>query len=415
MVWNKFFKDKNEIMKYEKNLYSSLGYDVDDLIKNQTLLDCPDSECNGKRAGFYMNKEYNFVCRCNKCEKIFDVIQFFQAVQGLDPNLKKSEVIPKIFEYIKENNIPKDADEKIKINNTINNTIETNQKSISNSRNGNYIDYFLSCREILKENFDYMLKRGFVEEDKESLYNLGIGLDKKNNSVIFPITKGSYIERFITPAKINNKEFRYMNSKKLTAEDHFCFQLDKIKNYNKNIIFVCEGIMDAVSLQTINKKYLTIATGGAKSNHKRVLDKLKEFSENKKVVVLLALDNDDAGDVGTRNFKEELGRTKNIFALDVRKQVINYNIFTKKIEEERRKRVQGTCVQDYFYFIKNKGEKIEDHNRFCYKDINEMLQKDRTNLEKNIKEVNEFAEEFLKEILEEEKKKSKKLDKEIEY
>ena len=409
MAWNKFFRDKNEIMKYEKNLYSSLGYDVDELIKHQTLLDCPDSDCSGKRAGFYMNKEYNFVCRCNSCKKIFDVIQFFQAVKGLDSNLKKSEVIPKIFEYIKENGIPQDDEEKIKINNI---TIETNHKSISNSKSGNYIDYVLKCRENLKEDFSYMLKRGFVEEDKESLYSLGIGLDKKNNSVIFPITKGSYIERFISPAKINDKEFRYMNSKKLSEEDHFCFQLDKLKKYDKNIIFLCEGIMDAVSLQTINKEYLTIASGGAKANHKRVLDKLKEFSEDKKVIALLLLDNDDAGDVGTRNFKEELGRTKNIYALDIRKQIINYNIFTKKIEEKRKKCAQDDFYLD-FYLIKNNGEKIEDHNRFCYKDINEMLQKDRTNLEKKIKEVNEFAEEFLKEILEEEKK--KKTEKEIEY
>lgn len=414
MAWNKFFKEKNEIMKYEKNLYSSLGYDVDDLIKHQTLLDCPDSDCSGKRAGFYMNKEYNFVCRCNKCEKIFDVIQFFQAVKGLDPALRKSEVIPKIFEYIKENNIPKDEEEKIKINNTINNTIETNQKSISNSRNGNYIDYFLECRENLKENFDYMLKRGFLEEDKESLYKLGIGLDKKNNSVIFPITKGSYIERFITPAKINEKEFRYMNSKKLSQEDHFCFQLNKINNYNKNIIFVCEGVMDAVTLQVINKDYLTIASGGAKANHKKVVDKLKEFSEDKKVIAVLILDNDDAGDVGTKNFKEELGITKNVYPIDMRKSVINYNIFTKKVREKREEKVYK-YYPNGFYLIRNNGEKIEDHNRFCYKDINEMFQKDRINLEKNIKEVNKFSEEFLKEILEEEKKKNKKIDKEIEY
>ena len=412
MAWNKFFKDKNEIMQYEKNLYASLGYDVDDLIKNRTLLNCPDAECAGKRAGFYLTKEYNFVCRCNKCEKIFDVIQFFQAVQGLDPNLKKSEVIPKIFQYIQENNIPKDSEEKIKIYNTI----ETDHKTISNVKSGNYIDYFLSCRENLKENFDYMLKRGFVEEEKENLYNLGIGLDKKENAIIFPITKGSYIKRYIVPIKKNNdeKETRYSNSKKLTAEDHFCFNLDKLNTYNKNIIFLCEGIMDAVTLQTINPDYLTIASGGAKANHKRVLDKLKEFSEDKKVIALLLLDNDDAGDVGTRDFKEELGRTKNIYALDVRKQVINYNIFTKKIEEKRKKCVQDDLYLD-FYLIKNNGEKIDDCNRFCYKDINEMLQKDRTNLEKNIKEVNKYGEEFLKEILEEEKKKNKKLDKEKEY
>ena len=101
MVWNKFFRDKEKVLEYEKNLYASLGFDVDDLIKHQTLLSCPDADCNGKRAGFYMNKEYNFVCRCNSCKKIFDVIQFFQTIQNLDPALKKSEVIPKIFEYIK--------------------------------------------------------------------------------------------------------------------------------------------------------------------------------------------------------------------------------------------------------------------------------------------------------------------------
>ena len=173
--------------------------------------------------------------------------------------------------------------------------------------------------------------------------------------------------------------------------------------------------MDAVTLQTINPDYLAIASGGAGSNHNKILNELKDYSKDKKVIALLLLDNDDAGDSGTRDFKEELGRTKNIYALDVRKQVINYNIFTKKIEEERRKKVYGTCVQDDFYFIENKGEKIEDYNRFCYKDVNEMLQKDRINLEKNVKQVNEFAEEFLKEILEEEKKKNKKMDKEKEY
>lgn len=409
MAWNKFFHDKEKVLEYEKNLYSSLGFDVDQLIQDRTLLDCPDSDCTGKRAGFYINKEYNVVCRCNHCEKIFDIIDFFKEVKNLDKDLRKSEVIPIIFQYIKDNEVPKDSEEKIKINYNI----ETDHKSISNAKSGNYIDYFLECRENLKEDFDYMLKRGFKEEDKESLYNLGIGLDPKENSVIFPITKGSFLKRYIEPIKIDNKEIRYRNSKKLSQDDHFCFNLDKLKKYDKNIIFLCEGIMDAVSLQTINKEYLTIASAGANSNHNKILNELKDYSKNKKVVVLLVLDNDDAGDSGTRNFKEELGRTKNIYALDIRKQIINYNIFTKKIEEERRKRVYGTCVQDDFYFIENNGEKIEDYNRFCYKDINEMLQKDRTNLEKNIKEVNKFSEEFLKELLEEDKK--KKQDKELEY
>ena len=409
MVWNKFFRDKEKVLEYEKNLYNSLGFDVDQLMQDQILLDCPDAECTGKRAGFYVNKEYNVVCRCNHCEKIFDIIQFFQAVQNLDSNLKKSEVIPIIFQYIKENNIPKDSEEKIKVNND--NAIETEEKTILNSKNGNYINYFLECRENLKEDFSYMLKRGFKEEEKENLYNLGIGLDEKENSIIFPITKGSFLKRYIEPIKINDKEIRYRNSKKLTAEDHFCFQLNKMNNYNKNIVFVCEGIMDALTLQVINKDYLVIATGGAKANHKKVVDKLKEFSKDKKVIAVLILDNDDAGDIGTKKFKEELGITKNVYPIDMRKAVINYNIFTKKIEEKRKEKVYR-YYPNGFYLIKNSGEKIDDCNRFCYKDVNEMLQKDRINLEKNIKEVNEFAEEFLKELLEEEKKKKKEKEKE---
>ncbi len=410
MVWNKFFRDKEKVLEYEKNLYNSLGFDVDQLMQDQILLDCPDAECTGKRAGFYVNKEYNVVCRCNHCEKIFDIIQFFQAVQNLDSNLKKSEVIPIIFQYIKENNIPKDSEEKIKVNND--NAIETEEKTILNSKNGNYINYFLECRENLKEDFSYMLKRGFKEEEKENLYNLGIGLDEKENSIIFPITKGSFLKRYIEPIKINDKEIRYRNSKKLTAEDHFCFQLNKMNNYNKNIVFVCEGIMDALTLQVINKDYLVIATGGAKANHKKVVDKLKEFSKDKKVIAVLILDNDDAGDIGTKKFKEELGITKNVYPIDMRKAVINYNIFTKKVREKRKEKVYR-YYPNGFYLIKNSGEKIDDCNRFCYKDVNEMLQKDRINLEKNIKEVNEFAEKFLKEILEDEKKKKEK--KELEY
>lgn len=410
MVWNKFFRDKEKVLEYEKNLYNSLGFDVDQLMQDQILLDCPDAECTGKRAGFYVNKEYNVVCRCNHCEKIFDIIQFFQAVQNLDSNLKKSEVIPIIFQYIKENNIPKDSEEKIKVNND--NAIETEEKTILNSKNGNYINYFLECRENLKEDFSYMLKRGFKEEEKENLYNLGIGLDEKENSIIFPITKGSFLKRYIEPIKINDKEIRYRNSKKLTAEDHFCFQLNKMNNYNKNIVFVCEGIMDALTLQVINKDYLVIATGGAKANHKKVVDKLKEFSKDKKVIAVLILDNDDAGDIGTKKFKEELGITKNVYPIDMRKAVINYNIFTKKVREKRKEKVYR-YYPNGFYLIKNSGEKIDDCNRFCYKDVNEMLQKDRINLEKNIKEINEFAEKFLKEILEDEKKKKEK--KELEY
>lgn len=393
---NKFFEDKEKILEYQYNIFSFLGYDLDYLIENRKYIDCPDADCSGKKAGFFLSKEYDYYCKCNKCERTFDVIDFFKEVKGLN-DLRKGEVLPIIFKFIEDNNIPKDATEKLK--NDVKEEIIEEKESIKNLKDGNYIDYFLSCRENLKEDFSYMLKRGFVEEEKEQIYNLGIGLDKKDRSIIFPITKGSYIKRFIKPIKNNEdeKETRYKNSKKLNKEDHYCFNLNKLENYNKNIVFLSEGIMDALTLQVINKDYLVIASGGANAQ-KKVLEKFEDIMKksDKKMIVLLALDNDSAGDLGTNNFKRDLEEIKNIKVFDVREKLINKNIFSEKAKKERRRRKYGTCVQDNFYFVENNGKEKGTNENFCYKDINEKLQKDRNSLIKDLEEVKNFGKEMLK-------------------
>lgn len=393
---NKFFEDKEKILEYQYNIFNFLGYDLDYLIENRKYIDCPDADCSGQKAGFFLSREYDYYCKCNKCEKTFDVIDFFKEVKDLK-DLRKGEVLPILFKFIEDNNIPKDAVEKIK--NDVIPEEEEEKESIKNLKDGNYIDYFFSCRENLKEDFSYMLKRGFVEEEKEQIYNLGIGLDKKDRSIIFPITKGSYIKRFIKPIKNNEdeKETRYKNSKKLNREDHYCFNLNKLENYNKNIVFICEGIMDALTLQILNKEFLCIASGGANAKTK-VLEKFEDVMKknDKKMIVLLALDNDTAGDVGTSNFKKGLEEIKNIKVFDVREKLINKNIFSEKAKAERRKKIYGVCVQDDFYFIENDGEKKGSNENFCYKDINEKLQKDRKNLIKDLEQVKKFGEEMLK-------------------
>lgn len=393
---NKFFEDKEKILEYQYNIFNFLGYDLDYLIENRKYIDCPDADCSGQKAGFFLSREYDYYCKCNKCEKTFDVIDFFKEVKDLK-DLRKGEVLPILFKFIEDNNIPKDAVEKIK--NDVIPEEEEEKESIKNLKDGNYIDYFFSCRENLKEDFSYMLKRGFVEEEKEQIYNLGIGLDKKDNSIIFPITSGSYIKRFIKPIKKNEdeKETRYKNSKKLNKEDHYCFNLNKLENYNKNIVFLCEGIMDALTLQIINKEYLTIASGGANAKTK-VLEKFEDVMKknDKKMIVLLALDNDSAGDIGSYNFKKDLEEIKNIKVFDVREKLINKNIFSQKAKDERRKRKFGSCVQDDFYFIENDNKKKGSNENFCYKDINEKLQKDRENLLIDLEEVKKFGEEMLK-------------------
>lgn len=388
---NQFFRDKMQILDYEENLFNILGYNAEELAKKYTLLHCIDKECNGKRGGFFYSRNDNcYKFRCNHCKKIFDIIDFFQCLKGLE-HLKKSEVCKIILNYIKENDIKKDEVQKIRCSTKEYITEKREEKNITNN---NYLDYYNKCRENLKENFSYMLSRGFTEAEKEQLYNLGIGLDNsnKNSFIVFPITNYSYIKRYLENIIIDSKETRYSNSCKLKQDSHYCFNLHKIKDHN--IIFLFEGIIDCITMQVINPQYLSIASGGAKANTKKIADELKKVSQDKKIIVCLCLDNDEAGEIGTREFKEKL-KSKNIYTLDIRKNLLNFNIFTEDFEEKKAK-LERRFTDYRTYFVKNIDNTLQNRDRYCYKDLNERLQKDRQGLLKDIEAVNKLAEDILK-------------------
>lgn len=388
---NQFFRDKMLVLEYEENLFNSLGYNAEELAKDNTLLKCIDKECNGKRGGFFYSRNDNcYKFRCNHCKKIWDIIDFFQTLKGLE-HLKKGEVCKIILDYIEENNIKRDEVEKIKAS-----TREyiTEKKEEKNITNNSYLNYYNECRENLKKDFSYMLSRGFTEAEKQSIYNLGIGLDtsNKNSFIVFPITNYSYIKRYLKTVIIDSKETRYSNSCKLNKDSHYCFNLHKIKDHS--IIFVFEGIMDCLTMQVLNNSYLSVATGGAVANIKRVTDELKKVSQDKKIIVCLCLDNDEAGENGTREYKEKL-KSKNIYVLDIRKNLLNFNIFTEDFEEKKRK-LERRFSNYVTYFLKNTDNSLENKDRYCYKDLNERLQKDRLGLIADIEAVNRLAQDILK-------------------
>lgn len=388
---NEYFRNKFKVLEYEENLFNSLGYNVEELAKDNTLLHCIDNNCSGKRAGFFFSRKDNcYKFRCNHCKKIWDIIDFFQTLKNLQ-HLKKSEVCKIILDYIKDSNIQKDEVQKIKC--SIKEFI-TEKKKENNVTNNSYLNYYNECRENLKEDFSYMLSRGFIEAEKEQLYRLGIGLDNsnKNSFIVFPVTNYSYIKRYLKSIKIDDKEIRYTNSYKLKKDSHYCFNLHKIKDHS--IIYLFEGIMDCLTMQVINLQYLSVATGGAVANIKRVTDELKKASQDKKIIVCLCLDNDEAGEVGTREFKEKL-KSKNIYTLDIRKNLLNFNIFNSDFEEKKAK-LERRFADYKTYFVKNTDNSLEDKSRYCYKDLNERLQKDRLRLITDIEAVNRLAQDILK-------------------
>lgn len=388
---NEYFRNKFKVLEYEENLFNALGYNVEELAKKYTLLHCIDNSCSGKRAGFFYSRNDNcYKFRCNRCKKIFDIIDFFQCLKGLQ-HLKKSEVCKIILKYIKDNDLKKDEVQKIRCSTREYITEKREEKNITNN---NYLDYYNTCRNNLKEDFSYMLNRGFTEAEKEQLYNLGIGLDNsnKNSFIVFPITNYSYIKRYLKTITINDEETRYSNSCKLREDSHYCFNLHKIKDHN--IIYLFEGIMDCLTMQVLNSEYLSIASAGAKANTKKIADELKKVSQDKKIIVCLCLDNDEAGEIGTREYKEQL-KSKNIYVLDIRKNLLNFNIFTEDFQEKKRK-LERRFSNYVTYFVKNTDNSLEDRGRYCYKDLNERLQKDRLGLIADIKEVNRLAEDILK-------------------
>lgn len=388
---NEYFRNKFKVLEYEENLFNILGYNAEELAKDNTLLKCIDKECNGKRGGFFYSRNDNcYKFRCNHCKKIFDIIDFFQCLKGLE-HLKKSEVCKIILNYIKENDIKRDEVEKIRCSTREYITEKREEKNITNN---SYLNYYNQCRENLKKDFSYMFSRGFTEAEKESIYKLGIGLDNshKNSFIVFPITNYSYIKRYLKTVIIDSEETRYSNSCKLREDSHYCFNLHKIKDHS--IIYIFEGIMDCLTMQVLNNKHLSIATGGAVANIKKVTDELKKVSQDKKIIMLLCLDNDEAGEIGTRKLKEQL-KARNIYVLDVRKNLLNFNIFTEDFEEKKRK-LERRFSNYVTYFLKNTDNSLEDKSRYCYKDLNERLQKDRLGLLKDIEAVNRLAEDILK-------------------
>lgn len=389
---NEYFRNKFKVLEYQENLFNILGYDVEELAKKYTLLHCINTNnCSGKRAGFFYSRNDNcYKFRCNRCKKIWDIIDFFQCLKGLG-ELKKSEVCKIILDYIKDNDIKKDEVQKIKCSTRQFITEKREEKNITNN---SYLNYYNQCRENLKKDFSYMFSRGFTEAEKEQLYNLGIGLDNshKNSFIVFPITNFSYIKRYLETVIIDSKETRYSNSCKLNKDSHYCFNLHKIKDHN--IIYLFEGIIDCLTMQVLNSEYLSIASAGAKANTKKIADELKKVSQNKKIAVLLCLDNDEAGEIGTREYKEQL-KSKNIYVLDIRKNLLNFNIFTEDFEEKKVK-LERRFADYQTYFVKNIDNTLQDKSRYCYKDLNERLQKDRLGLLKDIEAVNRLAQDILK-------------------
>lgn len=197
-------------------------------------------------------------CKCFGCGALYDIYDLI----GIDYNISSFHHQIKKFQELFD--------------------IYDNQKIIVNpikvvdDKIIDYQKYFNQCHININKS-DYLIKRA-IPSFLYDKYN--IGFDSKYNSIIFPINKNSYFAR----STISNAKYKSRGKSYLWNEE-------LINNKNK-LIYVCESIIDSLSLETIDHSIKTVSLNGL-TNYTRLLEVCKE--KKYKGLLVLSFDNDESG------------------------------------------------------------------------------------------------------------------------
>ena len=367
-VKNKNYNDKLEkLHSLEEKILDHYG-----IVPTSSGMNC--FKCGAEKLGFFIAKNKNendieskrnyLKCKCWSCNFTGDILDIVKLIDIRFKNKKNTEIadllltdrffkIKPPYFYNQETNLKKSKMVKV---------IETEDKKkdyikFLNAAEGNFIKIINRDIDVPRV-FNYIKNRGFKKEDFKYLRGyVGVEIqenEEHNPNLIFKCTDYTFTRRFLTERMDvkTRKLQRYQNSKSLLDSAHYCYLLEMItmdriirnKFFN---IYICEGILDALTVRVLCKnRCLAFATGGAVSNHSLIAERLKKvakevyFRTGKRLNLILLFDTDIAGEKGQNNLAEVL---KN----------------------------------DYVRVFKNISKMVLKKG----KDINEELQKDRENLE----------------------------------
>ena len=364
--YNSFNQKLIELHKQDEEILAKYGIAVD--IEDDECFNCGSEKLN-----FFYSKtnkegvERGYLkCKCFSCNFTGDVLDIVKVV---DPNLKNSKP-GAIVEYLLSKEFQKRPNI-IDTNREYTGVKKVRRKDKKEKPITDYIKYInmwygnLKIRLIEKneEITSYLYKRGFNQDDFKYMYGY-LGLEdwtnedtgKNYQNFIFPCSDYSFIRRLIKEYYTKKgKLLRYMNSKSLEKTEHYCYLLemvtvDRIIKNNFFNIYICEGTFDTLTLRILFKNQcLCFATGGAGSNHNLIADRLKKvakevfFKSGKKLNIVTLFDVDKAGEKGKENLTELL---------------------------------KDDCIRVY----KNFSKMILKNG----KDVNDELQINRSQLEKNL-------------------------------
>ena len=212
--------------------------------------------------------KYN-ICKCFSCGASYDIYDLI----GLDYDLHSfKEQLEKVQElylgYIPvKKEVKKDIDNKVY----------------------DYTNYYNKC---FKNRYKttYLEQRGIT---RELIDKYKIGYDEERKLVVFPINKHCYFARSV----VNNDKIKSRGSSDILNKKY-------IKE-NNQLVYVTEGIIDALSLEVIDPNVKVMSINGV-GNINSLVYALKENNFNGTIGI--AFDKDGAGKKATDELKKELAK-----------------------------------------------------------------------------------------------------------
>lgn len=212
--------------------------------------------------------KYN-ICKCFSCGASYDIYDLI----GLDYDLHNfKEQLEKVQElYLGYVPVKKEA-----------------KKDIDN-KVYDYTNYYNKC---FKNRYKttYLEQRGIT---RELIDKYKIGYDEERKLIVFPINKHCYFARSV----VNNDKVKSKGSSDIWNKRY-------IKE-NNQLVYVTEGIIDALSLEVIDPNVKVMSINGV-GNINSLVYALKEYNFNGTIGI--AFDNDGAGKKATDELKKELAK-----------------------------------------------------------------------------------------------------------
>lgn len=251
-----------------------------------------------------------FNCGNIKGDSIFDIVIKKENIQG-----NNKEQFAKLFEIAgietdkksysgSKNELSEQSKAKIK-------QYQEKQKEAETKQVEAYRQLFEQAKKNKAKAIEYLKSRGIDEEYANKLENIGcynltsaiakqikapisfIDKDKsKNDLLIIKIKDNFYIQRFINRG--TDSKYKYLNATCL----HSTIYNEEVILNNKDIVFVVEGLIDCISIESIGNKAIAL---NSTSNTTKLIEYIQtnRMNINKDLRIVLLCDNDKETGAGT--------------------------------------------------------------------------------------------------------------------